>query len=150
MVYLSGVPFHPGSRGCGPLGESYQQPEMPLVSCLVHISQLLPKSSQHKVLLLCLGVSRADLGLPGLSQSSALLPYPTSAAAPGGLSTRGTADAQWGLPPFQCQSHSVLCTEAGRAPSPVLHRVGTVLSPVRCRVPLSDQSLDLELPGACA
>ena len=128
MVYLSGVPFHPGSRGCGPLGESYQQPEMPLVPCLVHISQLLPKSSQHKVLLLCLGVSRADLGLPGLSQSSALLPYPTSAAAPGGLSTPKLWDCRCpvGSPAFPV-SEPLRAVHRGRAcpqpcPAPSWHR----------------------------
>ena len=121
---------------------------MPLVSCLVHISQLHPKSSQHKILLFFLGVSRVALGVPGLSQSSALLPYPTSAAVPGGLST--TKLWACGCPvgsPYLPVSEPLRALHRGRAcPQPCPARSWHHFVPCALQGPLRDQSLGLELP----
>lgn len=100
---------------------------MPLASCLAHISQHLPKSPRSKILPLFLGVSQVALGTPG-SQSSALLPKPTSTAVPGGLSTpklwafRGPVGSPY--PPASephppCTTFAPLCPLCPAEPLPV-------------------------------
>lgn len=136
-VYPSGLAPSQLSRGCGPPGDQIHSKKHLWV--LVQPTQVStsPRPPKQSLAVISGSLQRS----PGRS----LLPCPPP---PSQRTRRPKLQALGGLvasPHLPASEHTVLCTEEGRALSPIPCHVCTWLAPGPCRAPPGDPSLCLEL-----